>query len=625
MRFALKEIILWLKNGKKRKLSFEANKVNVITGDSGTGKSVIIEIIDYCFFASKTKIPDEKINDNVLWYGIQFEINDKLFTLARGALHNNRILSKDYYFSPIGNIPETPVVSMGEDQLKVIIEKEFSINSSVVIPYGGKKLKAGSKISFRYFFMFNTQSGDTIDHSEVFFDKLNDAKYMEALHRIFNLATGIDSVKNILIKEKIDTLEKEITRLEKRKKSIENEHSLYDKEIRTLVRRAKEFDLIPSDTESLSDDIEGLNNLVSKVSLIQTSNDMKELSKLQKKRSEIKRRIRTFYKFKDQYNLYKKLEKENLDSLKPIEFIKQNFSMLINHPELEDIINILSEEIKVIKKEISQKYPFEINVDSEIKDLNKELEQLEKDISKYPVKKDSFENEVQKYIFIGEIKTKLDFYSQADRELFDEQELIRKRAELNSLQDELEKQIVDKGLVIKLLEEFVQKYLDQSSEALGIYKGYKAVFKYDKKELHLKKPGALVPTIVGSSSNHMFMHICFMLGLHELIISQKAVYVPSFLLLDQPSRPYYGEEGERKSVQKDWSQIPQDDKSKITKAFKVLNDFIDEMNEEYNSDFQIIVLEHIPSSIWTEANLNNVILVDKEFQNGNALIPEWFL
>ncbi|MBV6714865.1 DUF3732 domain-containing protein [Paenibacillus chitinolyticus] len=625
MRFVLKEIILWLKNGELRKLSFEANKVNVITGDSGTGKSVIIEIFDYCFFASKSKIPDEKINDNVLWYGVQFAINDKLFTLARGALHTNRILSKHYYFSPIGNIPEIPEVTMGEDQLKVIIEREFSIDSNVVIPYGGKKLKAGSKISFRYFFLFNTQSGDTIDHSEVFFDKLNDTKYAEALHRIFNLATGIDSVKNILVKEKIDVLEKEITRLEKKRKSIENEHSLYDKEIRALVRRAKEFDLIPTENKSLDDDIVGLHNLVSKVSLIQSSDEMKEISKLQKKRSELKRRIRTFYKFKDQYNLYKKLERENLDSLKPVEFIKENYGLLIKHPELEDMINVLSEEIRIIKKEINQKYPFDINVDSEIKDLRKELEKLEKEILKYPVKKDSFENEAQKYIFIGETKTKLEFYSQVDRELFDEKELTGKKAELTNLQEELEKQIVDKGLVIKLLEEFVQKYLDQSAEALGIYKEYKAVFKYDKKELHLKKPGALVPTIVGSSSNHMFMHICFMLGLHELIISQKAVYVPSFLLLDQPSRPYYGEEGERKNVQIDWSQIPQDDKTKITKAFKVLNDFIDEMKEEYHADFQIIVLEHIPSSIWVEANLNNVILVDKEFQNGNALIPEWFL
>lgn len=40
---------------------------------------------------------------------------------------------------------------------------------------------------------------------------------MEALPRIFDLATGIDTVKNIIIKDKISSLEKDIMRLEKRK------------------------------------------------------------------------------------------------------------------------------------------------------------------------------------------------------------------------------------------------------------------------------------------------------------------------------------------------------------------------------------------------------------------------
>lgn len=50
MKFNINKIILWLNNGKIRELTFEKNKVNVITGGSSTGKSEIIDIIDYCFF-----------------------------------------------------------------------------------------------------------------------------------------------------------------------------------------------------------------------------------------------------------------------------------------------------------------------------------------------------------------------------------------------------------------------------------------------------------------------------------------------------------------------------------------------------------------------------------------------
>lgn len=61
MRFVIKEIVLWLKNNKVRIIEFEENKINVITGDSGTGKSVIIDIIDYCFLQVKLKFPKKKL------------------------------------------------------------------------------------------------------------------------------------------------------------------------------------------------------------------------------------------------------------------------------------------------------------------------------------------------------------------------------------------------------------------------------------------------------------------------------------------------------------------------------------------------------------------------------------
>jgi len=73
--------------------------------------------------------------------------------------------------------------------------------------------------------------------------------------------------------------------------------------------------------------------------------------------------------------------------------------------------------------------------------------------------------------------------------------------------------------------------LNESSDALGTYKDYITVFNYKNKILQLKKPRSLVPSIVGSSSKHMFMHLCFMLGLHELIIKQQVPYVPNFLIL----------------------------------------------------------------------------------------------
>ena len=56
MRFYINKLLLWLKDGSLRTLKFENDKVNVITGNSKTGKTAILEIIDYCLCGSNAVI-----------------------------------------------------------------------------------------------------------------------------------------------------------------------------------------------------------------------------------------------------------------------------------------------------------------------------------------------------------------------------------------------------------------------------------------------------------------------------------------------------------------------------------------------------------------------------------------
>lgn len=168
-----------------------------------------------------------------------------------------------------------------------------------------------------------------------------------------------------------------------------------------------------------------------------------------------------------------------------------------------------------------------------------------------------------------------------------------------------------------MLDELIDTYLIQSEDALGNYKGFKSAFNYNEKRLELRKPKSAYPSRVGSSSNYMFLHICLFLGLHELFIRQKSSFVPRWLILDQPSRPYYGEEEIKNDTP--WEKVKDTDKGKITIAMKLLNEFMNYVNNELKLDYQIILLEHIPDSIWKDADLKNFHLVE-EFREGNALI-----
>jgi hypothetical protein len=132
----------------------------------------------------------------------------------------------------------------------------------------------------------------------------------------------------------------------------------------------------------------------------------------------------------------------------------------------------------------------------------------------------------------------------------------------------------------------------------------------------LRKPFTDFAENVGSSSNHMFLHLFLFLGLQEAIIRKGTTFVPSYLIIDQPSRPYWGDN------KKEWSSVDTSDRSKIRKAFELLDHFMSRIKNLKSSNFQMIVFEHIPPELWTD--LENVHLVEV-FSNGNALIPDSFL
>ena len=62
MNAFIKSIFLFANDGDYRVVNFHPG-LNIITGDSKTGKTAILEIIDYCFCSSTSSIPKGVITD----------------------------------------------------------------------------------------------------------------------------------------------------------------------------------------------------------------------------------------------------------------------------------------------------------------------------------------------------------------------------------------------------------------------------------------------------------------------------------------------------------------------------------------------------------------------------------
>ena len=155
MNFYIKKIKLWFTtHAQPKEYTFEKNKVNVVTGDSSTGKSSILRVIDYCLLAKESAIVEDVINENVAWYGLSFHLNGHDYVIAREVPRNGRTrcrycLVPDTDDMPVDNYPR-PTQGTSRAELQAFISKEMHI-PNVTLEEGREKLQP----TFREMMMMN--------------------------------------------------------------------------------------------------------------------------------------------------------------------------------------------------------------------------------------------------------------------------------------------------------------------------------------------------------------------------------------------------------------------------------------------------------------------------------------
>lgn len=65
------DIVLYSHEGQIRSLHFKTGGLNIITGESKTGKSALIEILHYCLGSDHLNVPRGPISDDVAWFAVR--------------------------------------------------------------------------------------------------------------------------------------------------------------------------------------------------------------------------------------------------------------------------------------------------------------------------------------------------------------------------------------------------------------------------------------------------------------------------------------------------------------------------------------------------------------------------
>lgn len=102
----IRKLILYAADGRTRELDFQLGSVNIITGASKSGKTAIVDIIEYCLGRSECPISKGVIRQKVAWFGLLLQWPDVQTFVARRNPGTRRS-STDIYWE-VGRSLEMP-------------------------------------------------------------------------------------------------------------------------------------------------------------------------------------------------------------------------------------------------------------------------------------------------------------------------------------------------------------------------------------------------------------------------------------------------------------------------------------------------------------------------------------
>ncbi|MFU1554254.1 DUF3732 domain-containing protein [Aeromonas sp. A04] len=595
----LENIILWQRDGSIRNLEFKKNKVNVITGDPGKGKSSILFIVDYCLLSSSSKgISKTNIDSNVYWYGIRINILGTTVTIARGAIGTSG--ENSIYYNAHGEIPSQPIENITMANLKGLLNRLFGIDPNLIIPYGGRNIKAGQRVSFRNFLSFCYQDQNTVTSPSYLFIKPEDERFQETIQRVYRMGLGVEDAKTSVAKSTLAQLIKKENEIEQKKASYEKNQFIFSDEIKALAYEAEHLGLLSTQDKDVPSLFRELSEITEKADL--NGNDETSFIDLKSQLYRLKSKQKKYISFLGKTNLNNRAKIE--DALLPTaNIIKHN---IFDSDIATAVVEELHSQLLKIRNEIDKNNvaPFIIELQSEIEQNNKLIEEVEdKILAISPIK---IKNAKDFYLFMGRLEERLKRLGKQEHNDFESQlKAIKKKIKdvQSSIKTDVKYQVSEKKL-----NELINQHLSRMK--LKGYEGFTAFYNEKERVINLfnelENKFEFMPDI-GSASNYMYIHLAFFMAFHHVARLNNTKWLPSFLIIDQPSSPYLSS-NDKHAV----------DTISLNAALQELNDFVSEMN--HLGGFQIILLEHIKEEDWKSLQLENFTLVDKEFRGDHGLI-----
>jgi predicted nucleic acid-binding Zn-ribbon protein len=664
VKFEIAKLIIWPRDVSKgrREVCFVPGKVNVVTGDSQTGKSSIIPIVDYCLAGGKCTIPVGKIREKSEWFGVQIITATGVMILARREPGENE-QSTEMYMTEGQDIvlPERPFKNCNVDAVKSRLNEMAGL-SSISLGTEEQNKGFGTRASFRDLAAFEFQPQHIVANPNTLFFKADTYEHRERLKYIFPLTLGAIDNDTLSSKRELESLERDLGLRTRELNGQKAAINAWLGEVRAYFSRAKEFGLIDPGTEpqpnwSAHDYLAKLRQAhtraqdVSTLSALPVDGDAtarvaKELAGLKNEERELSHHLSTKRYKLSQMEELKTSASMFIDSMntltvraEPIGWfegkVKDLSACPLCHSESQAAkirIMRLSDAAKQVARSSDTASKSTTLLDKDIIELRSELRQLELRLNvvrrhrgliedKSQPDREARQRTYEVYKFVGMLEQALASIENA-----------RPDSDLEKLISDLSQAIASLRARISSVDERkkLESNLEKISSLISAYTSTVGVESPSSRvSLDIKNLTLRVATApgrndylweIGSGANWMGYHVASMLALHEFFLSQAASPVPNHVVFDQPSQVYFPEGIPAVAIEKGAAQVVKktiEDIERVKRIFQTLSNSI----ERTKARLQIIVIDHADANTWE--GVDHIHCVER-WREGRALIPtDW--
>lgn len=635
----IKSIILYNADGVPREIPFALNKVNLITGDSHTGKSALIPIINYCLELSDYGIP-ERIKNIVSWFAVLYQIADIQVLVAKPNPNSNHKISSGFYKEGKNiNIPSYQELENQSLKNDFYINKDLSTllrNSLNLLTENYHQIdNFNLTLDHAIYYLFLPK--DIIDSGKTLFYHQDNASCVKRIKETLPYFIGAKTENEFLLQQQYDEKIKKLSTIKNDLKNYESAMKRNDEKIKDFFITAQSLNLMANNliTQTMNSNqiLEFLKNIIdipfNSTPLAPELKDIEpelrqELQRLNDELTEIVLKINSIQSYNQDIKNYKSEADEHLMRLQSIELFKAT-SLLSDEKkcplcesELKQVLPSITEiqnSLKQLEKNLTFINRDDINIDNEkikLEQLKEEKraaigkieEKLRKIFTEKKKHKDFFDQEILKQRNIGEfIGAVKEFFKENqlnnNEKWLEEKKILERDLELlsnkiNEYKDGLNIQL--RQLDDKINEFSNRIYLNQQEDYYSFSLNQLKIIVSNK-----SFPKPISMENLGSSLNYLGCHLITLLALHYFFDKEKSP-VPNFLVLDQPIQGYL-------------SDNKNDDTDKIKEMIKLMLNVCEEIG------LQIILIEH-------EQNFpmeDKLYRVEKHWTAENALIPKHWI